>query len=174
MSINDEMKTILLGEKSAYRWNGRRLEQVPVQVFSSYPAFEEASRGNDFKEKIADMSAVYAVLRTVEEAQKNPSGYREFKTQLQNPDLVIPAGGKTQLQAMLVQAKSFEWDRFGSHHDGYQRRDTGRIVGLDKYNCGVGCNGHLNTYGMSVGVMPKALRVRSVALENLLLNVERV
>ncbi len=166
MPITDQMKATLIGEKSAYRWNGGELEQVAVQVFSSYAAFEEASRGRDFQDKLADMSAIYAVLRPVAEAQRNPSDYRNLDLQAQNPDLVIPAGGKAPLQAMLAQVESFKWDGIGSYHDRYQTPDTGRVVVLGSDNLGVDCNYGLSGSGRSVGVAPEALKARSAALEN--------
>ncbi len=163
MPISDQMKATLLGEKSAYRWNGRELKQVPVQVFDSYAAFEEASKGRDFQDKLADMSAIYAVLRPVAEAQRNPSDYRNLDLQAQNPDLIIPSGGKAPLQAMLARAESFKWEGIGSYHDGYQTPDTGRLVMLNSGNSGVDCNSYLNDFGRSVGVAPEALKARSAA-----------
>jgi hypothetical protein len=163
IQIKSKDKNLLLGEKHAYRWDGREVKKgVPVQFFGSYEAFLEASTGADFKQGLQDMTAIYAVLRPVAEAQKNPSGYRNIDVQLNNPDGIIPSGGKAPWQKMLGQMTSFEWNGVGSHHDGYSNVDTGRPVVLNG-GYGIRCHNSLDDDGGSVGVAPEALKARSAA-----------
>jgi len=151
-------KDLLLGEKQAYRWDGTELKVVPVTFFPSYEAFAEEAKTPEFKRSLKDMKAVYAVVRSVEEARKNPSGYRPIKEQLTNPDLAIPLGGEDQVKAIFLDSEGNE--QIGSHHDGYKNIDSGRVALLGGRSGGVGCGSILYGSGRSVGVAPEALVAR--------------
>ncbi len=170
MSISAEKKQMLLNRHQAYRWNGSELEIVSVQFFSSYADFLTASKTPAFQNALENMTAVYAVVRSANDAQRNPSEYRSLDSQKDNPDLVIPAGGVDRLKGMLDRAQSFEYAKMGSYHDGYSNQDLGRVVFLNLGNGGVNCEGSLNyaNLGRSVGVAPEALKARSAARENTL------
>ena|SRR3989338_4726512 len=157
-------KDLLLGEKQAYRWDGTELKVVPVTFFPSYEAFAEEAKTPEFKRSLKDMKAVYAVVRSVEEARKNPSGYRPTKEQLTNPDLAIPLGGEDQVKAIFLDSEGnvrFGYKQIGSHHEGYKNIDSGRVALLGIHDVGVVCGNLLNSYGgRSVGVAPEALVAR--------------
>jgi len=157
--VSAKDKDLLLGERQAYVFRNSELQTVPVDnFFTSYDAFEEWAKSTDFNP--LDMP-VYAVVRTQEEASKNPSGYKPIADQLTNADLAIPIGGKERLKVMLVDDEGdshFGWSNFGSHHDGYETMDLGRVVVLGSgISGGVSCNDTVNSYGCSVGVAPEAL-----------------
>ena len=81
-------------------------------------------------ERCAEQESV--VLTPVEEAVAESSDYKAISEMLHNPRLLIRSSGKVVLKAMLDQAQSFGWSRFGSHIDGYSNvncihRCTGRV-----------------------------------------------
>ncbi len=163
--VSQQEKDRLLGDKVAYRWNGTKLEEnVPVTFFPSPEAFLEEARTPEFKRKLKDMTAVYAVVRSAKDARKIPSGYRPLKDQLTNPDLTIPLGGEDPVREMLLNEDGtprFGWEQFGAHNDGYQTVDSGRVALLsDRYD-GVSCDYSLYLSGRSVGVAPEALVARA-------------
>jgi len=114
---------LLLGDRIAYQWNGRNLETVEVTILS-YAEFLESSNDVAFLRNMP----VYVVLRSLAEAQSNPSRYNEpIETQLDNPDLIIPSGGKIPLRSMLLDEDMkphFNTGIFGSQHDGYKNAKT--------------------------------------------------
>jgi len=163
--LSQAEKDLLLGERQAYQFDGITVKTVPVTLFPSYAAFLEASQNPAF----LDSMPVYAVVRPVDDGRKNPSGYYPIQDQLENPDLVIAAGGKAPLRSMILNDTGearFGWSQFGSWHDGYTTADTGRAVVLGNGDLGVGCNSDLLYHyldGRSVGVAPEALGARHEA-----------
>ena len=160
-------KDLLLGERHVYRWNGKKLEQVPVKYFfTSFAEFDDVSGTLEFQKALNDLSAVYVVLRSVREARKNPSDYKPITEQLNNPDLIIPCGNRARLNRMLMEAQDkkkkqvprFKWKKFNSRHDGYKYFDTGLVSVLGG---GTSCDVvKLNNFGFdgaSGGVAPEAL-----------------
>ncbi len=171
--ISPEDKDLLLGERQVYFWNGQKLEIVPVKYFfTSFEQFQDVSGTPEFQRDLRDLSAVYVVLRIVEEARKNSSSYRPISEQLTNPDLIISAGSKDRLRKMLMEKEldskgketsqevpRFKWTQFGSGNDGYTNVDTGRVGVLGDFYCDDYVNFYSNLYddGVSGGVAPEAL-----------------
>ena len=100
---------------------------------------------------------VYAVMRLAKEAKKNPSGFNPVGEQRENSDLVVVAGSKARLGAMLDKIVSFELENFGSWHDGYNTVNSGRHVVLDFGSIGVLAINGVDNNGRSGGVAPEAL-----------------
>ncbi len=153
--LTEQDKDMLFGERMAYVWEDGEVKPVSVEILPSYDAFLERSKDPHFLGNVTR----YVVLRDVDEARANPSGYRPIEEQFDNPDLVIPSGGKAPLKGMLEKAQSFGWKRFGSHHDGYGNVDTARRVVLNFSSYGVDANGNLGSNGGSLGVAPEALEL---------------
>ncbi|MFT7616198.1 MAG: hypothetical protein ACI8Y7_001027 [Candidatus Woesearchaeota archaeon] len=153
--VSIEEKDLLFGEKQAYRFDGTTIQTVTVRVFTSYESFLEESKTPAFQASLSDLSAVYAVVRTAAEARRNISGYQTIETQLENPDLIIPAGGKSAVENMLGRANEarFGWQKFGSYHDGYNNKDSGRVVIVNDDYSGVNCKGNVGRYGRSLGIV---------------------
>jgi len=124
-----------------------------VKYIGDFNGFVEASDQSNF---LSGMP-MYVVVRDADETRKIPSGYRPTMDQANNPDLIIHSGGKESLRAMLERAKEFRWNQFGSHHDGYQTPNSGRVVDLNNQYIGLIGNGGLNGGGRLVGVAPEAL-----------------
>ncbi|MBI2653728.1 hypothetical protein HYX02_02845 [Candidatus Woesearchaeota archaeon] len=123
-------------------------------VFSgNYGEFKEESSKPNF---LDGMSSTYLVIRNADEARKVPSGYQPIDSQRDNPDLIIASGGKAPNEKMLDRAKEFKWKEFGSHHDGYQTKNGGRVVGLDGQHYGLWGSIGLDDLGLFVGVAPEA------------------
>ena len=166
IKIGSDDKDLLLGERQVYRWNGQKLEQVPVgYFFTSFAEFDDVSGTPEFQKALNDLSAVYVVVRPASEAQQIPSGYRLVVEQLENPDLIIPSGNRARLNRMLMespdkkgkQVPRFKWTNFSSLHDDYTSQDTGR-VGVLGYGCNIiNFDGNLYVNGGSSGVAPEAL-----------------
>ncbi|MFT7616200.1 MAG: hypothetical protein ACI8Y7_001029, partial [Candidatus Woesearchaeota archaeon] len=159
--VSIKEKELLFGDQEAYRFDGTTIQTVPVRVFTSYKSFLEESVSSTFQEKLSDLSAVYAVVRPAGDAQKNPSGYQTIEAQLENPDLIIPAGGKSAVENMLMSANNarFGWKNFGSYHDGYSNEDSGRVVIVDSDYGGVNCGDDVGCDSKSLGVAPEALAI---------------
>jgi len=119
----------------------------------NYAAFLDASQAPGF---LAGMDATYVVLRPVAEARALTSDYQSTESQKDNPDIIIASGGKAAAEKMLDKVTEFEWEQFGSWHDGYKNPNTGRVVDLYIRDGGVsGCRG-LDIDGHGVGVAPEA------------------
>lgn len=168
MPIKSEDKDLLLGSRLVYRWDGRKVQVVPVtHFFTSYKQFSDVSQTEKFEKSLRDLSAVYVVVRPASEARQNPSGRRLIVEQLSNPDLILACGSKARLNKMLMEAPDkegkqvprFNWEQFGSWHDGYQNVDTGRVgvLGNDYYDYDVYYGYNVNDCGGSGGVAPEAL-----------------
>jgi hypothetical protein len=175
--IPQEDKDLLLGERQVYRWDGEKLETVPVDYFfTSFAEFDDVSGIPEFQKALTDLNAVYVVLRPASEARENPSEYRSIGKQLQNSDLIIPSGGRARLSRILMEASDeegkqvprFGWTQFGSWHDGYKNQDTGHGGVLGYYVYGnVDYGSDLNDDGGSGGVAPEALeQLRARAPDN--------
>lgn len=159
-------KDLLFGSNRVWNFDGEKVYLDPLQLFLSYDAFLDASGDPHFLESMPK----YAVLRPVEEARKNLSGYRSITEQLENPDLVIPAGGKAPLRNMLLNAEGiprFKWTQFGSWHDGYKNIDSGHGIVVGSSKTGMFCNLNINIGSRSVGVSPNALNVRNSIFQDL-------
>ena len=157
--ISRAQKDSLLGDKKVYRWNGNKVEEKKVTLYS-YEEFLEASSDPNF---LKDMP-VYAVLRTAEQASKTPLGYRLVGEQLNNPDVIIPCGGKKTLQRMLFNEKVKLHLRnlhvFASFHDRYKNTDSGRIIILHYGMAGIGCSSDLSSRNSRfVGIVPQSLEL---------------
>lgn len=159
-AVQKDDTDLLFGEQRAWRFNGKEVETVPVQFFDSYDTFLEASSEPSF----LDSTPVYAVLRSAEKARQNPHGWepinQQLGRQLVNPDLIIPAGGKAPLHAMLIGKKGqprFGWNQVGSYNGGYQVVNSGRGLEVMYHNQGVDANFQFNARGYSLGVEPVAL-----------------
>ncbi len=179
--IMPEDKDLLLGERQVCRFDGEKIQTVPItHFFTSYSQFEDASESSEFQKSLRDWSAVYVVLRNREEARNIYGGSLCLPVgeHLDNPDLIIPAGGKSNLHRMLMLVPetpkiedpkiiedlemAFKGPHFISRNDGYQCINTGRFsrVGHNGFfpNVNFGddiCQG--GGYGNSVGVEPNAL-----------------
>ncbi|GEM_PF-2726241 len=154
-SISSQEKDLLLGEKYAYKWNGTKLDIIPVTFFPSNEAFAEEAKTAAFKKSIREMSAVYAVLRPIEEAEQYPSGARSITEQLKNPNLQIPLGGVDQLKAMLFDEEGqprFGFQAFGFYSEDDTIIDSGHRVVLLDNNLGVVCNQLFDGDGFCVGL----------------------
>lgn len=168
MPIKSEDKDLLLGSRLIYRWDGRKVQVVPVtHFFTSYEQFSDVSQTQEFEKSLRDLSAVYVVVRPASEARQNPSGRRPLVEQLSNPDLILACGSKARLNKMLMerpdkegkQVPRFKWEQFGSWHDGYENVDTGRVgvLGSNYFNDLVYFEYDLGGIGGSGGVAPEAL-----------------
>ncbi len=181
IKIEPKYKDLLLKEKRAYRWNGREVKKVSVQVFDSYDAFLEASTGTDFVQGLRDMTAVYAVIRPVDKARENQyqhtdvqsssSDYPYIRAQLNYPDGIILSGGEAPWQKMLHQMMSLDMRsvRYNLGCNNYIDIivDGCRHVVLD---CGIDSIGCFGFSGGSVGVAPEALRAWNNAHDTANLN----
>lgn len=179
MLISSKDKDLLLGERVVYRWDGKKVQKVPVtHFFTSYEQFLHTSGTPEFQKSLRDLSAVYVVLRSVSEAKQNRSGYLSIKKQLANPDWIIPSGGKENLSRILMERSDkegkqvsrfnprFEGKSFGSLHDGYDNIDTGNCGIFVSYHENINvnfCNG-ITGIGNSCGVAPEALNAWRDAL----------
>ncbi|MBI4139391.1 hypothetical protein HY483_00330 [Candidatus Woesearchaeota archaeon] len=101
--ITPEDKDLLLGERQVYRWNGKKLETIPVEYFfTSFAEFDDVSETPEFQKSLRELSAVYAVLRPASETVGAHEGYRPISEQFKNPSLIIPAGSRSRLRRMLT------------------------------------------------------------------------
>ncbi len=119
-----------------------------VHMFTDFGSF----RGSSSEETFLRDNPAYFVVRKVEDAQVNNSGYQNLENQRNNPDLIIPSGGVAPLGKMLDKAEEFGWTQFGSHHDGYKGVNSGRLVVLNNHNNGVNANNNMNNNGRSSGI----------------------
>ncbi|MFA6073117.1 MAG: hypothetical protein WC758_03320 [Candidatus Woesearchaeota archaeon] len=159
INITKEMKNTLFGEGMVYSWNDGKIELVKPDFMGDYDSFLEASNNSEFlkfKEKEGRWP-IYVVLRPVNEARKAHRGFESIGLQLNNPDLIIPIGGKVQTRQFFIYA-SLKYNVFKSWNDGYACVDRGRQVFALNLNDGISGGITLVKYGGSVGVAPDALR----------------
>jgi hypothetical protein len=161
VNITKDMKNTLFGEGMVYSWNAGKIEPVKPDFMGTYDSFLEASANPEFlnfKEKEGRWP-IYVVLRPVKDAKQAQTEYNPIDSQFENPDLIIPMGGKAQTAQLLNHAKNdFKWSDFGSWNDGYTSADRGRQVVADSDNLGIDSANYLDLDGGSVGVAPEALR----------------
>src|SRR3989338_3793084 len=127
-----------------------------LYVFKSFEEFDDASKKDHF---LVGLPA-YIVLRKYEEAKQTLVGVQDIFAQLNNQNLIIESGGRSQLDKMLGKAIDFSWEKFGSSLDYYTNVDYyynigyvnfGSVVLIDSKNNGI-CGYILKDRGSSVGI----------------------
>lgn len=162
---------MLFGEGMVYGWKDGKMQPVKATLYRSGAEFLEASADPHF----LDQDPVYAVIRPIEEAQHEPSGYQAVSAQLDNIGLAIRLGGKRMVRELLVDEEGkqhFGWSTFGSHHRDYAADiHSGRVVVVDAHSGGVGSLSLVSYFGRPVGVAPEALDARAKIVAPLPLEV---
>lgn len=136
-------------------------------IFEGFGQFKEMSARDDF---LKDMPG-YVVLRTSDQARQQPSGYQSIAGARDNENVAIVFGGVARSGAVLDVASKLGWTQFGSHHDGYQTPNGGRVVVVDNRDDGVGSSYGLDYLGRPVGVAPEALALRAKIVKPLEITV---
>lgn len=136
-------------------------------AFTSFGEFADASVREDF---LRDMPG-YVVLRTADEARQQSSGYQSIAVQRGNENLALTFGGLQRSGAVLDVAEKLGYKQFGSHHDGYQEPNSGRVVVVCNHYYGVDGSDAVSGSGRSVGVAPEALQRRAKIVAPLSLEI---
>lgn len=175
--ITRDMKNLLFGEKMVYGWNNCTIAPIKPDFFGNYEEFLEASNDPDFlsyKNNIADGKdnnnnspgrfPTYVVLRRVDkipvDAKKQGERF-SLEEQMNNPDLIIPLGGKNRTMDFLEHLrKDMNWTNFGMAYHRPETPDTGNRIIFHPKDIGVGKYlADFRNEGYSVGMDPDALKI---------------
>ncbi len=161
--VNEKDADMFFGDKQVYAQKDGKMKAIkPDYIFTSEEEFSEASSRPDFLKGMP----VYAIIRTLDEAIKVPSGYRSIDSQRENFDLAIRTGGFKRANELLDTAKKKGFEKFSCIHDGYNHPNTGRIIVVNSINFGFGFGSFSRYEGNSVSIDQNSVDDRDRALES--------